>query len=201
MAFYDTFWSNLVRWLSMGGEFSPDQHVALHLSRTTVRLGDPLAVDVVYKHTPAVGRPSETRGDKPRKAAAGSRAGADPVAGTPVSRDAQTGASRHLRRSASKAPGMQPLRQVQRFNVYDTNVERLMTMADPMALRMLAEHSGGRFYEADQAGDLVNQLRLFRLSQQVPPQLEYIWDHGALMVVLLVWGGSEWLLRRFSGLL
>ncbi len=54
-AFYDTFWSNLVRWLSMGGEFSPDQHVALHLSRTTVRLGDPLAVDVVYKHTPATG--------------------------------------------------------------------------------------------------------------------------------------------------
>ena len=53
--FYDTFWSNLVRWLSMGGEFSPDQQVALHLSRTTVRLGDPLAVDVVYKHTPATG--------------------------------------------------------------------------------------------------------------------------------------------------
>ena len=96
---------------------------------------------------------------------------------------------------------MQPPRQSQRFNVYDTNVERLMTMADPMALRMLAEHSGGRFYEADQAGDLVNQLRLFHLSQRVPPQLEYIWDNGALMVVLLVWAGSEWLLRRFSGLL
>jgi hypothetical protein len=74
-------------------------------------------------------------------------------------------------------------------------------MADPMTLRILAEHSGGHFYEADQAGDLVNQLRLFRLSQRVPPQLEYIWDSGAVMVVLLVWGGAEWLLRRFSGLL
>ena len=52
VGFYDTFWSNLVRWLAMGGEFSPDQQVALHLSRTTLRLGDPLAVDVVYKHAP-----------------------------------------------------------------------------------------------------------------------------------------------------
>jgi len=96
---------------------------------------------------------------------------------------------------------MQPLRQSQRFNVYDTNVERLMTAADPMTLRILAEHSGGRFYEAEQAADLVNQLRLFRMSQQVPPQLEYVWDQGAIMVLLLLWGGSEWLLRRLSGLL
>ena len=123
------------------------------------------------------GRPSETRGDKPRKAAAGSLAGADPLTGTAVLRDAQP-VNAGVYEVSVEVPGMQPLRQAQRFNVYDTNVERLMTMADPMALRMLAEHSGGRFYEADQAGDLVNQLRLFHLSQRVPPQLEYIWDSG-----------------------
>ena len=84
-AFYDTFWSNLVRWLSMGGEFSPDQHVALHLSRTTVRLGDPLAVDVVYKHTPATGAHPKLEVTDPAKKRRKSR-GADPLAGTAVSR-------------------------------------------------------------------------------------------------------------------
>ena len=37
--FYDTFWSNLVRWLAMGGDFQPGQQVALNLSRTSARLG------------------------------------------------------------------------------------------------------------------------------------------------------------------
>ncbi len=96
---------------------------------------------------------------------------------------------------------MQPLHQAQRFNVYDTNVERLMTMADPMALRMLAEHSGGRFYEADQAGDLVTQLRLFHLSQRsaaaVGVHLGQRSAHGRIARL----GRLEWLLRRFSGLL
>jgi hypothetical protein len=199
-AFYDTFWSNLVRWLAMGGEFSPDQHVALHLSRTTLRLGDPLAVDVVYKHTPPSGAHPKLDLTDPAHRQRG-------VALEPIpSREPRFRATLKpeqvgIHEISVETPGMQPPRQVQRFNVYDTNVERLMTTADPMTLRMLAEHSGGHFYEADQASDLVNQLRLFRLSQQVPPQLEYIWDHGAIMVLLLVWGGCEWLLRRLSGLL
>jgi hypothetical protein len=199
-AFYDTFWSNLVRWLSMGGEFSPDQHVALHLSRTTVRLGDLLAVDVVYKNTPATGAHPKLDVTNPAKKRR--EIALEPIPSRePRFRATLKPVNAGVYEVSVEAPGMLPLHQSQRFNVYDTNVERLMTMADPMTLRILAEHSGGRFYEADQAGDLVNQLRLFHLSQRVPPQLEYIWDNGALMVVLLIWGGSEWLLRRFSGLL
>jgi hypothetical protein len=199
-AFYDTFWSNLVRWLAMGGEFSPDQHVALHLSRTTVRLGDPLAVDIVYKHKPATGAHPKLEVTDPAHKKIGFAL--EPIPSRePRFRATLKPAKVGVFEVGIETPGMQPLRQSRRFNVYDTNVERLMTMADPMTLRMLAEHSGGRFYEADQAGDLVNQLRLFRLSQRVPPQLEYIWDQGAIMVLLLVWGGGEWLLRRISGLL
>ena len=38
-------------------------------------------------------------------------------------------------------------------------------------------------------------------TQHVPPQLDYVWDQGAILVLLLGWIGWEWLLRRFSGLL
>lgn len=200
VAFYDTFWSNLVRWLAMGGEFTPDQQVSLHLSHTTLRLGDPLGVDVVYKHSPPAGAHPRLDVTDP----AGGRRGIalEPIPSRePRFRAALKPAKIGVYEISVETPGMQPLRQAQRFDVYDTNVERLMTAADPMTLRILAEHSGGRFYESDQASDLVNQLRLFRVSQHVPPQLEYIWDKGAIMVLLLVWGGCEWLLRRLSGLL
>ena len=200
VAFYDTFWSNLVRWLAMGGEFSPDQHVALHLSRTSLRLGDPLAVDVVYKHTPPTGAHPKLELTDPAHRQRG--IALEPIPSRePRFRATLKPETTGVYQVSVETPGMQPVRQEKRFNVYDTNVERLMTAADPMTLRMLAEHSGGRFYEAEQAADLVNQLRLFRLSQHVPPQLEYIWDQGAIMVLLLVWGGCEWLLRRVAGLL
>jgi hypothetical protein len=200
VAFYDTFWSNLVRWLAMGGEFSPDQHVALHLSRTSLRLGDPIAVDVVYKHTPPTGAHPKLELIDP--AHRRREIALEPIASRePRFRATLKPETIGVYQVNVETPGMQPARQEKRFNVYDTNVERLMTAADPMTLRMLAEHSGGHFYEAEQAADLVNQLRLFRLSQHVPPQLEYIWDQGAIMVLLLVWGGSEWLLRRLAGLL
>jgi hypothetical protein len=200
VGFYDTFWSNLVRWLAMGGEFSPDQQVALHLSRTTLRLGDPLAVDVVYKHAPPAGAHPKLALTDPAHKSRGIEM--EPI----PSREPRFRAKLNPDRAGVyeltvETPGMQPARQTHRFNVYNTNVERLMTAADPMALRMLAEHSGGRFYEADRAADLVNQIRLFHQSQRVPPQLEYVWDNGAIMVLLLVWAGCEWLLRRTAGLL
>jgi len=200
VGFYDTFWSNLVRWLAMGGEFSPDQQVALHLSRTTLRLGDPLAVDVVYKHAPPAGAHPKLELTDPAHKSRGIEM--EPI----PSREPRFRATLNPEREGVydltvETPGMQPARQTHRFNVYNTNVERLMTAADPMALRMLAEHSGGHFYEADQAADMVNQIRLFRQSQRVPPQLEYIWDNAAIMVLLLIWAGCEWLLRRMAGLL
>jgi hypothetical protein len=198
--FYDTFWSNLVRWLAMGGEFSPDQQVALHLSRTTLRLGDRLGVDVVYKHAPAAGAHPQLEVADPAHKTRGIEL--EPIPSRePRFRATLNPEHEGVYEVTVDTPGMQPARQSQRFNVYNTNVERLMTAADPMTLRMLAEHSGGRFYEADQAADLVNQIRLFRQSQRVPPQLEYIWDNGVIMVLLLVWAGAEWLLRRLAGLL
>jgi hypothetical protein len=200
VGFYDSFWSNLVRWLAMGGEFSPDQQVALHLSRASLRLGDPLVVDVVYKHAP----PS---GSHPKLELADAGHGAHEVAMEAIpSREPRFRATLKpealgVHQVVLKSPGMQPARQEKKFNVYDADVERVMTAADPMSLRMLAEHSGGRFYEADQAADLADQLRQYRISQQVPPRLDYIWDQGVILAALLVWGGAEWLLRRMAGLL
>jgi hypothetical protein len=198
--FYDTFWSNLVRWLSMGGDFPPGQQVALQLDRTSVRLGDPVLVDVVYK--------------------AGLSGRAPPA----LSLTLPSGESRTI--TMAPVPGREPRFRVEikpettgvyqltlqaldaetsklerKFNVYDVNLERLQSSANLMPLRVLAEYSGGQFMDAKTAGDLAGLLHRHRTSMLVPPKLEYIWDQSIVMTCLLIWAGVEWLLRRMAGLL
>jgi hypothetical protein len=198
--FYDTFWSNLVRWLAMGGEFSPDQQVALHINRGTVRLGDPLVIDVVYKQAPPTGAAPKLElidpSQRPREIALSPVASREPRFRATV-KPQMAG----IHRIQLQTPSMQPAKQERRFNVCDVNQERLITAADPMSLRMLAEHSGGHFYEMKQAADLAEHLHQLRVVEHVPPKLEYIWDQGTIMVLILVWTGSEWLLRRCAGLI
>ena len=198
--FYDTFWSNLVRWLAMGGDFQPGQQVALNLSHTSLRLGDPLSAGVVYKQNPAAGNLPrmeviDPQGNR-REVALARLPGRDPRFGATLD---PNGVGVHL--VTLTAPGMIPARLQRKFNVYDLNVERLETSANPMPLRMLAEHSGGEFFEAHQAAEFVDRLHRQRASMLVPPQLEYIWDEGWVMFLLLLWAGSEWLLRRKAGML
>ncbi|MCA9041302.1 MAG: hypothetical protein KDA65_13195 [Planctomycetaceae bacterium] len=200
VSFYDTFWSNLVRWMAMGSDFQPGQQVAMNLSRTSVRLGDPLIVDVVYKHTPAAGAHPELKLTDPesetRVVALFRVAGREPRFRTELKPDIVG-----VHRLVVDAPGMQPAQLDSNFNVYDINIERLSTAANPMALQILAEHSGGKFLEADQLSELSEHLLRHRAAVMIPPKLEFIWDQWVIMTLLLLWCGSEWLFRRSAGLL
>jgi hypothetical protein len=197
--FYDTFWSNLVRWLALGGDFAPGQQVSLQLSRTSARLGDEMTIDVVYKQPPSTGA-------GPQLELLGPDGESLPVAlhelpgQSPRFRATVTPEVTGVHRVAVRAPGMTPAQLDRKFNVYEVNLERLQTSANFLALRMLAEHSGGAMFDVSNAGDLRDQLQRHRAAMLVPPQLEYLWDHGLIMTLLLVWAGVEWLLRRAAGL-
>lgn len=197
--FYDTLWSNLVRWLSMGGDFQPGQQVALTLSRVASRLGDELSVDVAYKHEPAIGADPVLELEGPDGTSA--EIALHPLPGSSPRFQAtlepdQVG----VHHVTLTAPGMTPAEIRKSFSVYDVNLERLQTAANAMPLRILAEHSGGAFYQAEYVDDLQDQLRRHRQSLLSPPRLEYIWDQGVIMTLLLVWMGLEWIFRRLTGL-
>lgn len=197
--FYDTLWSNLVRWLAMGGDFQPGQQVALTLSRVASRLGDEMTVDVTYKHEPPIGADPELvlvgPDGEPQEVALHRLPGSSPRFRATLEPNAVG-----THEVTLTAPGMTPAEIGKRFSVYDVNLERLQTAANAMPLRILAEHSGGAFFQAELVDDLHDQLRRHRQSLLSPPRLEYLWDQGAIMTLLLVWMGLEWIIRRLTGL-
>lgn len=197
--FYDTFWSNLARWLAMGGDFPPGQQVALQLDRTSVRLGNSLLADVVYKQS-AGGPPPHltlTSPDGRKQLIAMS-----PVVGRESRFRAQIQPERAgVFQVALNVPESAGNNLERRFSVYDVNLEMLQASANLLPLKILAEHTGGKYFDAKNAGDLANELHRQRATMVVPPKLEYIWDNGIVMVLLLIWAGTEWLIRRLVGLL
>ncbi len=198
-SFYDTFWSNLVRWLSLGGDFAPGQQVSLQLSRTSARLGDELTVDVVYRQPPPTGA-------DPRLELRGPDGDTIDIAlhelpgQSPRYRATLSPPATGVYRVTAHTPGMTPAQLEKRLNVYEVNLERLQTSANYLALQMLAEHSGGALFEAENLGSLGETLQRHRQSMLIPPQREYLWDRAWIMTLLLIWAGAEWLFRRMVGL-
>jgi hypothetical protein len=200
---YDEFWSNTVRALAMGSDFLPGQTVCLKIGRSSVRLGDPVTMEAVFKTAPsgAAGQQAKVtltgpdgKSQEAPLAPATSAGGRMQGSYTPR----QTGVYRVL----LETPGMNPPRQERRFSVFDVNIERLQTAANPEAMRLLAEQSGGLFFQAGaSAGGLPEALARHQESRGVLPQVNFLWDKGPILVVLLVWMGAEWLGRRRAGLL
>jgi hypothetical protein len=197
--FYDMLWSNLIRWLALGGDFPPGEQVSLQLSRTSARLGDEFIVDVAYKHEPL-------EGTSPKLEVVGPAGTAVDVAlhelpgAFPRYRATLTPTATGVHEVRLSAPGMNPAEVSRKFNVYDINLERLHTAVNPTPLRILAEHSGGRFLGTDEMSELLSYLERHLASLEMPPTLEYIWDRGAILTLLLVWMGIEWITRRALGL-
>ncbi|HVJ69874.1 MAG TPA: hypothetical protein VM510_17985 [Caulifigura sp.] len=197
--FYDLFWSNLVRWLAFGGDFPPGQQASLQLSRRSVRLGDEMTIDVAYRFAPdGATAPSielsTPSGDVERlvlKRLPG------PL---PRFRVNLAPAVAGVHNVKALTPGLTPTELTARFNVYDVNRERLNASADPLALKMLADLSGGAVVEPESFGELAGHLSRHRRSLETPPRIEFIWDQAFIMWTLLGWIAAEWLIRRLLGL-
>lgn len=196
---FDRFWSNSVRWLSMGNDFQPGSKLALRLSRRTLHLGETLNIELA------------------------SRVPRDPSGRLVVMREGSEAQRRELamreidvgtRWQASLRPEAGGVHTVrfeptddefelieQKFSVIDIDRERLHTAANPAALRQLAEQTGGALLDPYKPEALTQALMHHRAALEISSQPEYLWDRGWLLVVLLMWAGAEWVLRKKGGLL
>jgi hypothetical protein len=200
VTFYDTFWSNLIRWLIMGGEFQPGQRATLQLSRQSLQLADPLDVEVAFKSVAAAQADWQVQWSAPDGPAR--RVALRQMPGRlPRFRATLTPRATGVHQFELIMPTLSPPTQVQKLNVYDVNTERLETSARPQWLAQLAEATGGQAFAAtDAPDDVLRSIRRDQLARQVPAEPEYLWDRAGVMILLLMWMGCEWLLRRLAGL-
>ncbi|HVJ84826.1 MAG TPA: hypothetical protein VM452_04230 [Caulifigura sp.] len=197
--FYDIFWSNLVRWLAFGGDFPPGQQASLQLSRRSLRLGDDMTIDVAYRFAPEGAAPPSlelTAADGKTQPLILKRL-PGPLPRYRVTFEPETAGVYLVK---AQTPGLTPPELTARFNVYDVNRERLNASADPLALKMLSDMSGGAVIEPTKFGELQAQLARHRRSMETPPRIEFIWDQAFFMWTLLCWIAAEWLIRRALGL-
>jgi len=197
---YHVFWSNIVRWLTIGSDFLPGQDVAMKLGLSSVRLGSSQPIEAVAKVAPAGGfTPTVTVTGPDGASRQVVLASTDGVATRKLGHVAPTATGVYT--VVMDCPNATPARIEKKFSVYDVNVEKLQSSADPQAMRTLAEQSGGMFMTPDSAADLPARLEARNTQAGATPQPVFIWDTAALLVILLVWAGVEWIVRKRAGLL
>lgn len=198
--FFDSLWSNLIRWLVVGSEFQPGVEVSTRQSRANIRVCEDVTFDIALKRPLASGADPKLVVKKldgsikqvPLKALTGS---------TPRLQGTCKVATAGVHEAVLDAPGLNPDKLVQKFNGYDATVERLNTAAKPVNLKMIAEQSNGRLFGPNDCDEFIQQLRADKEAAEIPPRAEYIWDRGWLMFVVVVIVGVEWIARKMSGLI
>ena len=196
---YDRFWSGMVRWLVMGSDFQPGQALSLRLAQRSVEVGQSMSFDVASRS------PLDPAAVDVRVIDAAGQSH-----GVSLQTVSDTGL-RHRGVFEVASPGVHTITMryhdpdtpplETRFNAYEIDMERLHNSADPTAMRTLAELSGGRVLDPARPNELLRILERQRASMVVPPRPRYVWDQGIFLVLLLVWVGAEWLIRKRGGLL
>lgn len=193
------FWAQAVRWSAAVGEYQPGQDVALSLSRTALRLGDPISFEVSHR-TPDV------RQSALRLSLTDPLGHAHELKLQPTEDALRRASGAFLPRTAGTwavrldTAGSNPSSITRQFGVYDVNVERLRSEARPRVLRELAESTGGYFFHVEDGVELATLLDRRHRAGTTPPSPRYAWDRLAILLLLLGWMGLEWIGRRLSGL-
>ena len=197
---FDQFWSNLIRWLVMSGDFQPGRQTSVRLSRQIVQIGEPLTINVSHRIPglnqsrtkivivdPAGKHYQPALQDIGHSGGARQQAEFEPQA---------VGVHRVLLESSDPANSIEA-----KFNVHDVDFERLLSVPDRDSMRLLAQQSGGVFLNPREPETLFDLLQRYRASVVTPPQPIYVWDRAWILVLILIWAGAEWLLRKTGGLL
>lgn len=196
---FDRFWSNTVRWLAMGNGFEPDRDFSLAISRRSLQIGQALSMDMTRRFMGETQVP-------PQLVVVDPQGGQHELQPVRVENSSMRWTCQfepkikgvYMVRAAG-SPTDQPLEE--KFQVYDVDIERLQSAANPLAMYQLAELSGGKTLDPDQPQELMRSLNRRKTMMAVPPQPKFIWDQGWILILILGVAGLEWITRKKGGLL
>lgn len=91
-----------------------------------------------------------------------------------------------------------------KFSIEDINVENLNPKMDKNFLKLLANRTGGNFYNLGDHSALFNQLKNRLEGQQYTKTNEYelaLWSDQLLLIIIIILFGMEWFLRKRAGMI
>ncbi len=86
------------------------------------------------------------------------------------------------------------------FTVEEYSLEDADLSTDFDLLKKMAEVSGGKFYEKDQIGNLVDDLELVEKQEERTKEIQ-LWNHPILLILFIGCLSAEWAIRKRAQLL
>jgi hypothetical protein len=195
---YERCWQGMVRWVASGGDARPGQDITLRLAQQSATIGQSVGIEVLLDravaHPPSEVTISLPDGSSERVPLSRSSASELRLEGS--FRPARAG----VHAVALDAVDIEPARQQRFLSVFDPSVERVNTSADPAFMRLVAERTGGRVFDPADAGSYAEHVRKHRFSTIASNEAQWVWNRFPILLMLCVWLGLEWILRRKVGM-
>jgi hypothetical protein len=195
-AAYQRFWVSLMQWLIGGAQFLPGSDVALTSARRYYNSEQAMQFLIstrnldrgIYQPRLIISSGTNSTEVEPRARGESFVAEAGPFApGT-----------YHvvLKNNIGK-----PAELSQTIEVVSASIEKQELSADPGAMRMLAEKSGGAVVEANDIPRLPEIVKRWEAERELSHRQQSVWDRWWVMAGLLALLVAEWWSRRREGLL
>jgi len=194
-ALYGEFWSRLVRWLALGGRFTPGRLVDVSAAPGSHRPGEP--IEFVVRHRRSIGqaRPSveiiepDGRVSHPAVFRRSPRAWVTTI--TPNREGIVT--------VRAEAPGSSPA--VTRVVVQEDRTERLDRAARPGDMAAMASAAGGRLWGMGEIDAYIRDVASGPRGVAVgaAEQTEPVWDSPLVFAFLVLLFSGGWIAQRIEG--
>ena len=203
-------WTGLIRWLALDEPFLPGRTVALIADRAAVTAGQTVNLSlnmrrrdqsIPFSPTLTHVRPGGERSTMPLTPLMPvtpndplSEPGSDAAFRTSVALEAPG-----VHRFELSTPGWRPEHQVQMVSVRTTQREMLESAADPIALRTMAEASGGAVIDITRPADMVAHLDAMTAAAETDDVIRPAAHRGFVFAIVLLLLTAEWVVRRREG--
>ena len=201
---FTVFWTRVIQWLAMGGEFFPGQDVSLTLNQHAALPGEHVTATASFRRTGSqVLKPRlrVTDPDGSTRIVSMSLLTDNPLRYTATVRPERSGVYGFDLVTDPDSDGSKEIsgHTTTRLAVYDQSLERLDVSARPDVLAKISRITGGRCYDhPEQLFDDLDQLRQARTSDR---RFHYDFNQPTVLAMIVAVMGLEWFIRRRRGLL
>jgi hypothetical protein len=194
---YERFWSTMLTWLLAGSDYLAGSDVALRSERRLYTDEQPMRFQIrtrgldqsAYRPQLTLRGPGVDVKVEPRLQASGAymaEVGPFPPGAYQV----------EVRNNLGK-----PAQMTMAVEVASSSIENRVLNADPELMRRLSDISEGRVLTGRDVPRLGEVVRQWRAQRELSDQKTPLWDHAAILAVLMAVMTVEWFLRRREGLL